>query len=170
MKILHINYSDTNGGFAIATRRLHEAFLKNKLNSYFLASEKKSSGQNVITNNKNMEIIFHKIKKNLAIQIKKILGSKNVYRDSISFFKSNLLEKIKIIQPDILNMHWICNEMLSIEQLKKIDLPTVWTVGDMWPFVGAQHYSERSIFFTDEKKKILTTLNLILMRGSLIES
>ena len=36
------------------------------------------------------------------------------------FFPSNILEKIKEIDHDIIHLHWVNNEMLSINQISKI--------------------------------------------------
>ena len=58
---------------------------------------------------------------------------------SISLFNSSNIKKINRFDCDIVNLHWICNEMLSIENIKKINKPLVWTILDMWPFIGAEH-------------------------------
>ena len=42
---------------------------------------------------------------------------------------------------DIVNLHWIGNEMISIDQINKINKPLVCTFWDMWPFCGAEHYT-----------------------------
>jgi glycosyltransferase involved in cell wall biosynthesis len=44
---------------------------------------------------------------------------------------------------DIVNLHWIGGEMMSIEDIGRIRKPVVWTLHDMWPFCGAEHYSDR---------------------------
>ena len=41
MKILHVNYSDGDGGAAIAVKRLHNILNQKKIDSYLLVSEKK---------------------------------------------------------------------------------------------------------------------------------
>ena len=40
----------------------------------------------------------------------------------------------------IIHLHWICN-FLSIEDIANIKKPIVWTLHDMWPFCGSEHYS-----------------------------
>ena len=42
MKVLHVNYSDSNGGASIAVKRLHDILNQNNINSYLLVSEKKN--------------------------------------------------------------------------------------------------------------------------------
>jgi glycosyltransferase involved in cell wall biosynthesis len=42
---------------------------------------------------------------------------------------------------DVVNLHWISAEMMSVEDIGRIDKPLVWTLHDMWAFCGAEHYS-----------------------------
>lgn len=41
---------------------------------------------------------------------------------------------------DIVQLHWIAADMMSIEDVGAIRKPSVWTIHDMWPFCGAEHY------------------------------
>jgi glycosyltransferase involved in cell wall biosynthesis len=43
---------------------------------------------------------------------------------------------------DIINLHWINGEMLSVGDIASIKKPVVWTLHDMWAFCGAEHYSQ----------------------------
>ena len=47
MKILHLNYSDTDGGAAIAVKRLHDILNQNNIDSYLLVSEKKYNHEKI---------------------------------------------------------------------------------------------------------------------------
>lgn len=42
---------------------------------------------------------------------------------------------------DVVNLHWVGGETLSIEEIGRISKPVVWTAHDMWPFCGAEHYA-----------------------------
>jgi glycosyltransferase involved in cell wall biosynthesis len=42
---------------------------------------------------------------------------------------------------DVINLHWVADEMLSIEDIAGINKPLVWTLHDMWPFCGGEHYA-----------------------------
>ena len=55
---------------------------------------------------------------------------------------TNILNRINNSDCDLVNLHWICNEFISINQIKKINKPIVWSLYDMWPFSGAEHYSD----------------------------
>ena len=169
MKILHINYHQNQGGASVASNRLVEALNENNVDSKLLVNEKKIDNEYVIPQFKNIYGLYlHKIKKILSIYIKKILGANDVYKDSISLFSSNLYQKINNSKFDIINLHWICNEMISLKEIKKINKPIVWTLVDMWPFTGSTHYTENDFYKFENKKfnekKIFNIQNWMLNR------
>jgi glycosyltransferase involved in cell wall biosynthesis len=55
---------------------------------------------------------------------------------------SNISDIINEINPDIVHFHWICDEMIKIEDIAKIKAPIVWSLHDMWAFTGGCHYDE----------------------------
>ena len=63
MKILHLGYSDTKGGAAIAMMRLHNSLIKENIDSKVLVAEKLSNDPNVIGPSKSLEVISYEIKK-----------------------------------------------------------------------------------------------------------
>ena len=147
MKILHIGHSDTNGGASIAMMRIHRALLEKNIDSNVLVSEKLSDDRNVFSFNTSLidnKISNFKIK--LARQKKYIFNPGNRYSHSLNIFKSRILKKIKVIDPDIINLHWINNETISIKQISEISKPIIWTMLDMWPMCGGEHYTENSRF------------------------
>src|SRR5660398_251756 len=40
---------------------------------------------------------------------------------------------------DVVNLHWVCGEMLSVKDIGRITKPVVWTLHDMWAFCGPEH-------------------------------
>ena len=141
MKILHLGYSDTKGGAAIAMMRLHNSLIKENIDSKVLVAEKLSNDPNVIGPSKSLEVISYEIKKIIARQKKFFMKKKNLYSHSLNIFNSNIVKKINLINPDIVNIHFINNELLSISQIRHIKQPIVWTFLDMWPMCGGEHYS-----------------------------
>ena len=140
MRILHINYSDSKGGAATSVRRLHASFLKNNYDSWLFVTHKFFSEKNVLTFDNSLDKISNFIKKIFSkcfCKFYKIFNNNIDY--SIAYFSTNTKKYINQIQPSVINLHWICNETLSIEELPKINKPLVWTILDMWPFLGAQH-------------------------------
>lgn len=55
------------------------------------------------------------------------------------FFSADLAGAIDAFQPDLVHLHWLCNDYLSLEDLARIRRPVVWTLHDAWPFTGGCH-------------------------------
>ncbi|MCL1946742.1 MAG: glycosyltransferase family 4 protein [Chitinivibrionia bacterium] len=152
MKILNINISDTarsGGGSAVAAFRLHEALLQNGIDSRMLVAYKNSDINSIIILlNKNiMEKLWNKLSKiifivldNLSLVKYKKTISKNFGLFSPQIIPNKKLVKIiNEINPDIVHLHWICFNFLSIEDIAKINAPIVWSLHDMWAFTGGCH-------------------------------
>jgi glycosyltransferase involved in cell wall biosynthesis len=60
---------------------------------------------------------------------------------------SGIISVINEADFDLVHLHWI-NGMLSILEIAQINKPIVWTLHDMWPFLGNQHYTEESEWVT----------------------
>ena len=132
-KILLLNYSELKGGAALACNRLHQGLLKKKIQSLLLVNEKITNSPNVLGPINQKEIFFIYLKK-IFIKLINFILKKNIgHFFSMSLFKSNILKKISKLNPEIVNLFWVNNEMLSIEQIKEINKPLVWTFVDMWP-------------------------------------
>ena len=170
MKILHVGYSDTKGGANIAMMRLHHSLIKQKIDSKVLVVEKLSNDPNVLGPSRSLELIINDLKQILVRQKKYFFKNNEIYSHSVNFFKSSILKKINEINPDVVNLHWVNNELLSIEQIGKIKKPIVWTFLDMWPMCGGEHYTNTSFYKegyaknNDNKNKSLFDLNSYLWK------
>ena len=141
MNILHINYSDSEGGAANAVKNIHKSLLKNNINSKLLVSEKNEECKFTIGPNSTVKIITNKLKKTISRNLGFFFKTKNKITHSINLIPSGLHKKINELNPDWVNLHWIGNEMISIKEISKIKPKIVWTLHDMWPFCGAEHYT-----------------------------
>ena len=144
MKILHLNSSDIRGGAAKAAINLHESLLNENIESYFLSQINHPSIKNSVTKGSSLNNIIDIIKNGLARKICKFYISNKKETLSISIFKNRIINQINKSDCDIVNLHWICNEFIAIDQIKKIEKPIVWSLYDMWPFSGAEHYSDNT--------------------------
>ncbi len=138
MKILHINTTDITGGAGIAAFRLHTALRNKGIESFMLVQYKKSNNEFVI---KNSTIPYiNKMRSELDnFPLRFALKDKNAFF-SVAWLRNNINKKIKEINPDIIHLHWINNGFVQIEELKKINIPIIWSLHDMWPFTGGCHY------------------------------
>lgn len=69
----------------------------------------------------------------------KTLKTSNPIIHSPAVFPSHWVKRINESDVDIVHMHWVQGEMLSIADIGKIRKPVVWTLHDMWAFCGAEH-------------------------------
>jgi glycosyltransferase involved in cell wall biosynthesis len=141
MKILHVCYSDLEGGAARAAYRLHQAQRKLGLDSSMLVVDKRSDDPQVQEVSRSTKRRV-KLAKRVARNILKLQITTNRVFHSINFLSTGILNDINKIKPDIINLHWIGNEMLSMVEVTQLPAPIVWTMHDMWAFCGAEHYED----------------------------
>jgi glycosyltransferase involved in cell wall biosynthesis len=64
------------------------------------------------------------------------------YPRSAAVFGEPLADAINNSDCDVVNLHWINGEFLSVGQIGRMRKPIVWTMHDMWPFCGTEHYTD----------------------------
>ena len=166
LKILHVNYFEKKGGAAVGVHRLHSA-LKNKgVESKILVAEKTSNDFDVIGPTSTLEIIKFLILISVGRFFKRsILKSKNPGTYSFNYLNTNILKKINRHDCDVVNLHWIGYEMISLDQINKINKPIVWTFWDKWPFSAVEHYddlNENSSTTIQKKNKLINVKKFFL--------
>ncbi|MBE0597717.1 MAG: glycosyltransferase family 4 protein [Desulfuromonadales bacterium] len=142
MKVLCLNFSDiTGGGAARAAYRLHHALRANGIDS-MMQVVKASSGDWTVS---GLDGSFSKIGTNIRPQfasfVRKFSKSEHSLQISTSTLPSRWPAIINKSVADIVNLHWLCAEMMSVEDIGRIQKPLVWTLHDMWAFCGAEHVS-----------------------------
>jgi glycosyltransferase involved in cell wall biosynthesis len=55
-------------------------------------------------------------------------------------FGSLSADEINRSNADVVNLHWVTAGFLSIKEIGRITKPIIWSVYDMWPFSGTEHY------------------------------
>lgn len=144
MKILHISHSNLLGGAANYVDRVILSHEQIKLENTLLASSLKKSEYNsyLVSPLGSKSNNFFKAKAAQTFDSKiKLLEISSTHR-----FKSpNLIGAIKAStlnesKGDLVHLYWINGGLISIKQIGKIQKPIVWTLLDMWPFLGSEHY------------------------------
>lgn len=139
MKVLHLSTSDLDGGAARAAYRLHEGLQQVGANSQMLVRAKTSIDKTVLAE----KSILTKLGPTTTGFPLRLYPKRDRTMFSPQWFPDAIAPKVKQINPDIINLHWICNGFLQIETLTKLKKPLVWTLHDMWVFTGGCHYSDR---------------------------
>ena len=115
MKVLHVTFSDNYGGANIAAYRIHKS-LENKIISKILVLDKKLKNEKNVIKIKNTNKLIFKLKNYTARIINLLFISK--YNNSFNIFDSNLVDAINKSNFDIIHLHWINNEIISIKDIK----------------------------------------------------
>jgi glycosyltransferase involved in cell wall biosynthesis len=134
-KILIISESLNEGGAAIAAQRVGKVLKKNFIISY-LFSDKNT--------------LICKCKNFISRLLLKLFDDRNKTRHSLNIFSSLKFNYNKF---DLINMHWIGNETISLREIYKIKKPIVWTLHDMWAFCGSEHFAINNRFKTNYSKR-----------------
>lgn len=141
MSILHLSYSDINGGAARAAYRLHRSLLDHDAISRMKVRSKKSDDWTVNGPQSSfgkINSLFRPALNGLISHLQKT-GNKNLH--SGNWLPSFWAGGINTQDCEVVNLHWVGDETLSIEDIGRISKPVVWTLHDMWPFCGAEHYT-----------------------------
>lgn len=141
MNSIHLCYSDINGGAARAAYRIHHALRRFGFDSIMQVTNASAGDWTVNAPNSKVARAVNRLRPTLGSIPNRLLKSGNPIIHSSSVLPSGLHKKLNASRADVLHMHWVNNEMLSIAEIGKLRKPLVWTLHDMWAFCGAEHLS-----------------------------
>jgi glycosyltransferase involved in cell wall biosynthesis len=159
MKILHICTYD-RGGAAKACLRLHEGLLNADIDSKVLVKVKTQNSipdvyiydPDIVSFMSKFKRKFLRILKEFKLydifnaQQQKFITSRRLLKmEMVSFPNSNIdiTNNKWFKEADIIHLHWVANFMDYPSFFKKCTKPIVWTLHDMNPFLGGEHYDEK---------------------------
>lgn len=141
MKILHISHSDLGGGASRAAYRIHHALIDAGLMSRMWVQRKLSDDWMVRGRHGRGQSAIVSARGTLGTYATYLQHTTNVSLYSFNMLPSRWAQAINSSDADVINLHWISAEMMSVEDIGRIRKPLVWTLHDMWAFCGAEHYS-----------------------------
>ncbi len=139
LKILQLNHSDINGGAARAAYRIHHALRSSGIDSQMLVNVAASGDWTVQGPTTKWAKAIGRIRSQLAKPLRQLLRTGNPIIHSPAVLPSRWPERINTSDADVVHLHWVQGEMLSIADIGRIRKPIVWTLHDMWAFCGAEH-------------------------------
>ncbi len=145
MTPLLLSQSDSIGGAARATLRLHKALLGHGIESRMRVGVKKSDLATVDGPPGKLGMAVGLVRPYVGGLLMYLQKSLNPILHSPAILPSGIIRSINASSADVLNLHWINNEFLTIEDIGRLRKPIVWTLHDMWPFCGAEHYAPDDI-------------------------
>jgi glycosyltransferase involved in cell wall biosynthesis len=141
MRIIHVSYSDT-GGAGRAAYRIHCSLLDSGIESKMQVMHSVSGDHTVDSLTRNIkDKILQKSRELPAKLLSKSGSVENSIIHSIAVLPSGLPAILNNSDADVIHLHWVGRELLSVKDISNINKPIVWTFHDMWPFCGAEHVS-----------------------------
>lgn len=142
MKIIHLNHSDINGGAARAAYRIHHAVRQQGMDSRMWVDNASAGDWTVEGPQTKWRKGFNKLRPGLGGVLTRTLKTGNPIIHSPSILPSRWQGRLNASEADVIHLHWINGEMISIADIAQIRKPVVWTLHDMWAFCGAEHVTE----------------------------
>ena len=139
MKVLIVGHSDSSGGAARAAKRLLNALTRNHNDAKMYVQVKKTLDNHVIGPVSKVSMLFCMVRARVGQLLIKMQKSSNLSLHSLNVLPSLMLNRINNSDFDIVNLHWINGETLSIKEISEINKPIVMTLHDMWAFCGTEH-------------------------------
>lgn len=153
MKVLLLNTNDSGGGAAIGAVRLTNALNKAGINATLGVVNKESNNpycENLMKKGIFFKRVFFAVLEKILFSFSK---TTNPILHSLNWYSKIDIEKINNSDCDIVHLHWINGNMISICDIAKITKPIVWTMHDSWVCCGAEHHPnilENDIRYTKE--------------------
>lgn len=142
LRVLKVNISDINGGAARAAYRIHHALRSQGVDSRMLVNNATAGDWTIDSPKSKATKACAKIRGPLAGLLTKTLKTGNPIIHSPAIVPSRWSDRLNASKADVIHLHWINCEMMSIADIGNIKKPVVWTLHDMWAFCGAEHYTE----------------------------
>lgn len=142
LRVLHVSGGDLAGGAARAALRIHAALRRQGVDSRFL-SARGEPGPDRPQPLSPLAQFSNRVK--LAASARMASWQRtpsNPVMRSLNCFGSGLGRWIHRSDADIVHLHWIGDEALSVAEIAALRQPVCWTMHDMWPFCGAEHYDD----------------------------
>lgn len=139
MKILFINLKDIDGGAALAAYRLSKGLeTYYHTENYFLVKEKHSGDNNIFAAIDKQSESLGKIMIFTEFMVDRVFNKLGFQYYYLPFSPGFILKKTRELKPDIISLHIVHGGYFKTSLIKKLSkiAPIVWTLHDMWPFVG----------------------------------
>jgi glycosyltransferase involved in cell wall biosynthesis len=144
VKITHLSHSNSVGGAANFVSRVIDSVNFIGIENELLASsvKDKTDSVHILSSSGNKSVNFLKAKTSQTLDRK--LSSfertnQNTYK-SPNLIGALSAKSLNKLDSDLFHLHWINGGLISVRQISKLNKPIVWTMLDMWPFLGAEHY------------------------------
>lgn len=141
--IRHVSTSDYVGGAARAAYRIHRALVDAGHDSRMTVLHKSTDDVTVATvasSRSRLRRVAERLTRRFAERGRRAWHTDNTNFHSFGNEGTPVVSDLHAGTVDVVHLHWI-PRILSIADIGLIRRPIVWTLHDMWPFCGAEHYA-----------------------------
>ncbi|PIW26850.1 MAG: glycosyl transferase [Rhodospirillales bacterium CG15_BIG_FIL_POST_REV_8_21_14_020_66_15] len=141
MRVLHLSTSDIRGGAAKGTFSLHRALRDMGIESRMLVGRKHSDDPHVSEVCGYASAFRERIRGVLdAMPLRPYRKTDDSYW-TVGWLPRKIVNTVDSHKPDLVHLHWTGGGFLSVQDLREIQVPVVWTLRDMWAMTGGCHYT-----------------------------
>lgn len=140
-------YGNNRGGMSIAATRIHRGLRSIGINSKMLVMGG-VGGNGIYAARPLPGEIYGRTHDD--VPLKDYPNIPPFYKISPAIAGIDVSRQIKMLNPRIVQMHWICDGFVKVEDLAKINKKIVWRLSDCWAFTGG-------CFYTTECEKYKTS-------------
>ena len=142
MRVAHIAFQyglNNTGGAAIASTRLHQALLEHGVESHYICVHAREKGENVheLPRGWRRKLFL------LLAKLTRCIWKFTPYRQSICLNlvpMFGLEAELKKINPDVVHVQWINNDVCSFEQLAKLPYKMIFNLHDLFVINAIEPY------------------------------
>ena len=140
MKIMIINQFDIGSGTGTASSQLADALRESGIEVEFCVTEQRCPVSNVKLIGRRNVVFKRKVFRRLESLFAHFFKTTNHIAHSLNLYSELDIDAVNRSDCDLVHLHWIGANTISIEDLSKIKKPIVWTMHDSWAFCGAEHH------------------------------
>ena len=142
MKVLQLSTYDGCQGAARATFRLHRALRDAGVASSMRVAQASSDDPWVRAPRAKPRQALALLRSSASWWLQKPQRSANPVTHSVAALPSWLDRELNAVGADLLHLHWLQDEFISVEAIGRLQGPVIWTLHDTWPFCGSEHYPD----------------------------
>ena len=140
MRVVQVSTYDGGQGAARAAFRLHRSLRDQGIDSSMRVAHASSGDAWVKAPRSKPRQALALVRSTASWWLSKPQRSANRVTHSVAALPSLLDRELNESGADLLHLHWLQDEFLSVEAIGRLRGPVVWTLHDTWPFCGSEHY------------------------------
>ena len=145
LRVSHVSLQQHTGGAAIATLRIHRAL---RAHGEGLGVDSHLRARYGSGGDPSIEVgpplgsnpFWLRLQPRLTALARRGFMPAYPITHSTAWPSTGLGRELSRSDSDLIHLHWLGDQILSIEEIGSLPQPLVWTLHDQWAFCGAEHY------------------------------